>query len=86
MFETLGINPEKTVFQELHRVSSPGLHKPGLPHTVYLGLFKHLMDWISCFPKKHALLQAFDHTRKALPPYPEFFVPKKAYCEVTQWQ
>jgi len=85
-FETLGIDLEKNVFHRLHRVSVPGLHKPDLLHTVYLGLFKHLMDWISGFLKKHARLQAFDTTWNALPPYPGFFVHKKAYREVTQWQ
>jgi len=83
MFETLGIDLEKNVFNGLHRVSAPGLHKPDLLHTVYLGLFKHLMDWISGFLKKHAQLQAFDDTWKALPAYPWFFVPKKGYREVT---
>ena len=55
-------------------------------HTVYLGLFKHLMDWIQGFLKKHGRLEAFDEVWKALPPYPGFLVPKKAYREVTQWQ
>jgi len=44
------------------------------------------MDWIEGSLKKHARLQAFDHTWKVLPPYLRFFVPKKAYHEVTQWQ
>jgi len=86
IFVTRGIDLEKNVFHGLHRVSAPDLHKPDLLHTVYLGLFKHLMDWISGSLKKHARLQAFDDTWKALPPYPWFFVPKKAYGEVTQWQ
>jgi len=85
MFETLGIDLEKGVFHGLHRVSAPGLHKPDLLHTVYLGLFKHLMDWILGFLKKHPRLQAFDNTWKALPPYPGFLVPKKAYRGVTEW-
>jgi len=55
-------------------------------HTVYLGLFKHMMDWIQGFLKKHGRLEAFDEVWKALPPYPGFLVPKKAYREVTQWQ
>jgi len=86
MFETLGMDLEKNVFHGLHPVLAPGLHKPDLLHTVYLGLFKHLMHWISGFLKKHAQLQAFDDTWKVLPPYPGFSVPKKAYREVTQWQ
>jgi len=86
MFETLDIDLEKNVFHGLHRVSAAGLQKPDLLHTVYLGLFKHLMDRISGFLKKHARLQAFDATWKALPPDPGFFVLKKASGEVTQWQ
>jgi hypothetical protein len=85
-FETLGIKMGQNVFQELERVSAPDLHKPDLLHTIYLGLFKHMMDWIQAFLKKHARQQAFDDAWKALPPYPGFFVPKKAYREVTQWQ
>ena len=35
---------------------------------------------------KQGRLQAFDDGWTTLPPYPGFFVPKKAYREVTQWQ
>jgi len=55
-------------------------------HTVYLGLFKHMMDWLQGFLEKHGRLEAFDKVWKALPPYPGFLVPNKAYREVTQWQ
>jgi len=86
MFETLSINLEKNVFHSLHRVSVPGLHKPDLLPSVYLALFKLLIDWIEGSLKKHTRLQALDDTWKVLPPYPRFFVPKKAYHEVTRWQ
>ena len=85
-FDTLRINMGPGVFHGLYRVSAPDLHVPDLLHTIYLGLFKHMMDWIQGFLKKHGRLQAFDDAWKTLPPYPEFFVPKKAYWEVTQWQ
>jgi len=55
-------------------------------HTVYLRLFKHMMDWIQAFLKKHGRWQAFADVWKALPPYPGFLVPKKANREVAQWQ
>jgi len=45
-----------------------------------------MIDWIEAFLKKHWRLQAFDEVWKALPPYPGFLVPKKAYREVPQWQ
>jgi len=54
--------------------------------TVYLGLFKHMIDWIQRFLNKQGQLEAFDEVWKALPPYPGFLVHKKAYHEVTQWQ
>jgi len=44
------------------------------------------MDWIQGIQKKNGRLEAFDKVWIALPPYPGFLVPKKAYREVTQWQ
>ena len=38
----------------------PDLHKPDMLHTIYLGLLKHMMDWIQEFLKKQARQQAFD--------------------------
>jgi hypothetical protein len=82
----VGIKMGRNVFHGLQGVTAQELHKPDLLHTVYLGLFKHMMDWIQGFLKKHKRQQAFDDAWKALPSYPGFFVPKKAYREVTQWQ
>jgi len=80
----LGIS--QNIFHGLDRVSASDLYKPHILYTIYLVLFKHMMDWIEGFLKKHRRLQAFDEVWKALPPYPGFLVPKKAYREVTQWQ
>jgi len=55
-------------------------------HTLYLGLFKHLMDRIQGFLKKHGQLETFDEVWKALLPYSGFLACKKAYHEVTQSQ
>ena len=85
-FDTLRINMGPGVFPGLYRVSAPDLHVLDLLHTIYLGLFKHMIDWIQGFLKKHGRLQAFYDAWKTLPPYPGFFVPKKAYREFTQWQ
>ena len=81
-FRGLGINLGQKVFHGLYRVSVPDLHIPNMLHTVYLGLFKNMMDWIQGFLKKYGCLQAFDNVWKELPLYPEFLVPKKAYREV----
>ena len=84
MWDNLGIC--QNIFHRLNRVSASDLYKPDMLHPLYLRLFKHLLDWIEGFLKKHRRLQAFDDVCKAFPPYPGFLVPKKAYREVTQWQ
>jgi len=55
-------------------------------HTVYHGLFKHMMDGNRAFLKKHRRLQVLDDLWKPLRPYPRFLVPKKADHEIAQWQ
>jgi len=84
--ETPGIKRGQNVFQGLVRVSTPDLHKPDMLHRICLGLFKHMMNWLQGFLKKHARQQAFHDAWKALPTYPGFFVPQKAYQEVTLCQ
>jgi len=42
--QTHGIKRGQKAFQRLVRVSTPDLHKPDMLHTIYLGLFKHMMD------------------------------------------
>jgi len=67
-FRGLGINLGQSFLHGLHRVSAPDLHTADMLYTVYLGLFKHMMDWIQAFLKKHGRLQAFVDVWKALPP------------------
>jgi len=84
MCDNLGIG--QNIFHRLDRVSVSDLYKPDMLHTSYLGLFKHMMDWIEGFLKIHGRQQAFDEVWKALPPHLGFLVPKKAYSGVTPWQ
>ena len=78
-FHQTGMKIDRIVFSGLYRVNPADLHKPNLLHNIYLGLFKHMIKWIEGFLKKHKRQQAFDDIWKALPPYPDFNVPKKAY-------
>ena len=82
----MGVKIGRNLFTELYRVNPADLHKPDLLHNIYLHLFKHMMEWVKGFLKKHKRQQAFDDAWKEIPPYPGFSVPKKAYREVTQWQ
>jgi len=67
-FRSLGINLCSNFFHGLHQVSAPNLQTPDMLHTVYLKLFKHMMDGIQAFLKKHRRLQAFDDVWEVLPP------------------
>jgi len=51
MCDNLGIG--ENIFHRLDRVSVSNLYKPDMLYTIYLGLFKHMMDWIEGFLKKH---------------------------------
>ena len=76
-FHGLGINLGKNVFHGLHRVSVPDLHIQDILHTVYLRLFKHMMDWIQGFSRNTGvcrLLTTFGrHYRRTQ----DFWWPKK---------
>jgi len=85
-FRQVGVKIGRTIFTGLHRVNLSDLHNPDLLHNIYLDLFKHMMQWVDGFLKKHKPQQAFDDVAKEIPPNPGFNVPQKAYREVTQWQ
>ena len=85
-YERLDIKTGPNSFLGVERVAAPNLHMPDLLHTIYLGLFKHMMDWIQRFLKKHLRQQAFCDAWKALPSYPRFYAPKTANRGIAQWQ
>jgi len=81
-----GVKGLFNAFWTLSRVDPAELPKPDLLHTIYLGMLKHLMEWIQDFLKKHDRLDNFDQAWSSMGPYPGFTVPKKAYRQVSQWQ
>ena len=85
-FKQVGVKIGNNVFARLDQVNPADLHKPHLLHNNYLGLFKHMMEGVEGFLKKHKRRQAFNNVGKEIPPYPGLSLPKKAYHEVTQGQ
>lgn len=81
-----GIKGLFNAFWILPRVDPAELPKPDLLHTIYLGMLKHLMEWIQDFLKKHGRLDNFDKAWSSLGSYPGLNVSTKAYREVSQWQ
>ena len=59
---------------------------PDLLHTIYLGLLKHLMDWLVPFLAHHKRLAVFNRLWSTIGPYPGFSLFRKPYTMVTQWQ
>jgi len=83
-FQQVGVKIGNNLFARLDRVNPANLHKPDLLHNIYLGLIKHIMDWVEGFLNQHKEQQVFDDAWKEIPRYSGLSVPKKAYCEVTQ--
>ncbi|KAH0611279.1 uncharacterized protein H6S33_010544 [Morchella sextelata] len=79
----------KTLFNAfwgMPRVNPYDLNKPDILHNIYLGMLKHMMEWIQGFLKKHHRLEEFDKAWASIAPYPGLAVPNKAYRSTTQWQ
>ena len=52
-FPGMHVKIEKNVFTGLDQVSPTDLHKPVLLHNIYIGLSKHMMEWVEGFLKKY---------------------------------
>jgi hypothetical protein len=68
------------------RVNLYDLNKPDILHNIYLGILKHMMEWVQAPLKKHNRLEEFDKAWASIAPYPGLAVPNKAYRATTQWQ
>ncbi|RPB06759.1 hypothetical protein P167DRAFT_477501, partial [Morchella conica CCBAS932] len=73
-------------FWGMPRVNPYDLNKPDILHNIYLGMLKHMMEWVQAFLKKHNRLEEFDKAWASIAPYPGLAVPNKAYRATTQWQ
>ena len=69
-FQRLGVKIRNNLFSELDRVTPAYLDKPDLLPNIPLVLFKHMMEWVEGFLKKHNWQQAFNDAWKEIPPYP----------------
>ncbi|KAF8536975.1 hypothetical protein BDD12DRAFT_704588, partial [Trichophaea hybrida] len=62
------------------------LHQPDNLHVIYLGMFKHLMEWIEEFLHRYQRRTEFDLVWQTIPSYPGFSHPSKPYRQITQFQ
>jgi len=69
----------------MQRISPTTSNVPDVLHTVYLGMIKHLMDWIPSILEQHSRIARFNQLWARMPPYPGFASFNKPYSQVTQW-
>ncbi|KAL0630484.1 hypothetical protein Q9L58_010669, partial [Maublancomyces gigas] len=81
-----GLKALMNSFWQLPKVRPEEMWKPDLLHTIYLGLLKHLMEWVQGFLGKYYCLEQFDVVWKSIPPYSGVTIPKIVYRAVSQWQ
>ena len=81
-----GARTTEGVFWALRCFDSTSALVPDVLHTIYLGLLKHLMDWLVPFLAHHKRLAVFNRLWSAIGPYPGFSPFRKPYTAVTQWQ
>jgi len=85
-FHQVGVKIGNHVFSGLDGVNPADLHRSDLLHNIYLGLFKHMIEWVEGFLQMEKQGQACNNAWKESTPYPRLRVRKKAYREVTYWQ
>jgi len=85
-FQWLGVKTGSNIFTGLNQVSPANRHRVHLLHNFCLGLFKHMMESVKGFLKKHEGQQPFGNTLEKVSADPGFRVLKKAYREIIQWQ
>ena len=59
-FQHESVKIGRNVFAELYQVNPADLHKLDLLHNIYLRLFKHMIEWVEGYLKRHKRQQAFD--------------------------
>ncbi|KAH0604019.1 uncharacterized protein H6S33_007050 [Morchella sextelata] len=81
-----GIKQARGVLWNTPFIDPMQLPKPDILHVLYLGLFKHMMDWLMAFLKKHKRKDEFDTIWARIPSYLYFNAMNKPYSQVSQWQ
>jgi Plavaka transposase len=81
-----GVQQNEGVFWSAKCVGQTNLVTPDVLHTVYLGILKHMMDWIVGFLEYHKLMDRFNKLWLRVPPYPGLLQFGKPYTAISQWQ
>ena len=83
--EDRAVGTSEGVFWNMKCISPTTIIVPDILHTIYLGMLKHLMDWVTSFLEQHSRIDKFNQLWAMMPPYPGFARFNKPYSQVTQW-
>jgi hypothetical protein len=81
-----GVHLEEGVLWALGCVGLRTLIVLDMLHTIYLGLLKHVMEWVIPFLTQNEWIDKFNRLWREMPPYPGFEPFHKSYTSTQQWQ
>jgi len=84
--DTLGIKRITSSVWKMPFIHAHNAVRADLLHNVYLGILKHLMNWIVALLKKYGRLDRFNHIWENLSHFPGFLKPTTGYGQISQWQ
>lgn len=69
-----------------HLISATGheFPKPDILHTIWLGMIKHLIEWLVSFLEKHSRMSVFNQIWLSVSSFYDMTAPNKTYSDVTQ--
>ena len=79
------VETSEDVFWNIKCISPTMINVPDILHTMYLGMGKHSMDWVTSFLEQHSRIDKFNQLWAIMPRYPGFARFNKPYGQVMQW-
>jgi len=80
--EDRAVGTSEGVFCNMKCLSPTTIIVPNILHTVYLGMLKHLMDWVTSFLEQHSRINKINQLWAMMPPYPGVTRFNKPYSQV----
>jgi len=72
-------------FWNMKCISPMTIIVPDIPHSVYLSMLKHLIDWVTSLIEQHSRIDQFNQLWAIMPPYSGFARLNQPYSQVMQW-
>jgi len=80
----IGVGNSEGIFWNMKCISLTTIIVPNILHTIYLGILKHLMDWVMSLLEHHSRINKFNQLWAMMSPYPGFARFTKPCSQVTQ--